>query len=69
MLISEKSTLTIGLVITLLSGSAWLTTVWASGEQNKEQIQEIKQFLYSKLERIEMRLERIEERLPRKPGN
>jgi len=62
--ISEKSTVTIGLLITLLAGSAWLTNVWANGIQNKEQIAEIKQFLFSKLERIEMRLERIEERLP-----
>jgi len=64
--LSEKSTVTISLVITLLAGSAWLTNVWANGIQNKESITEIKNFLFSKLERIEMRLERIEERLPKK---
>jgi exopolyphosphatase/pppGpp-phosphohydrolase len=64
--ISENSTVTISLVITLLAGCAWLTRVWATGVQNKENIKEIKDFLLSRLERIEMRLERIEERLPKR---
>ena len=64
--ISEKSSVTIGLLITLLAGSAWLTSVWANGVQNKEQIHEIKNYLFVKLDRIESRLERIEERLSNK---
>ena len=41
--ISEKTWVSLGLVITLLGGVVWLTTIWMQSEANARSIQKIEE--------------------------
>ena len=59
--ITEGTLIPISLLITLLLFSAWLTTVWAQGLKNSENIVEIKQTRKDDMEYIRQELRDIKE--------
>lgn len=64
--ISESTLVPISMLITLLLFSAWLTNVWADGQANKFNIQELKnqqkddvQYFRDQVEKMNEKLDRI----------
>ena len=69
MAISEKTAVSLGLVIVLAGGIVWLSTVFAQVRHNGEQISELKEHA-KVVESIDRRLSRIEGKLNIQPrGN
>lgn len=72
MTLSEKTPVTVGLVITAIGGVFWLSMVFAQGQENAKAIAEIKaeKAEYSKtVNDINQRLSRIEGAVGVKNGN
>jgi hypothetical protein len=64
-MISEKTAVSMGLVITLLGGVAFITSIYNQSIANASDIQELKSSISYKIDRIENKLDYIIERLPR----
>jgi hypothetical protein len=64
--ISEKTSITIGVLVIVVGGIFWLSSVASETFSNSENLKELKGFIYSELLRINNKLDYIMERLPQK---
>lgn len=65
-MLSERSGVTIGLLVIIIGGVAWLTNVAAVAQASSIQISELKGFIYNELRAIRQDLKEIRDRLPAK---
>ena len=66
-LITERSGVTIGLLVIIIGGVAWLTNVAAMSQATSIQLGELKGYIYNELRAIRQDLKEIRDRLPSKP--
>lgn len=64
--ISEKSWVSLSLVIVIIGGVFWLSTLYARANSNSENLKDLKSYVYRSLERIDAKLDYIIDRLPKK---
>lgn len=65
MKLSESTLIPLSLVITLLGGSAWITSLWAKTENNSIQIQTLTKKEESHYDKLSDKLDEVIERLAR----
>lgn len=67
-LITENTAIPISLLLVILGGAAWLTSIYFTGQANSAQIQELKSDQSQEFLRLNQSLEDIRERLSRIEG-
>lgn len=64
-LISEKSGVTIGLLVIIIGGVLWLSSINGLAQNTSSGLNELKGYIYNELRAIRQELKEIRDRLPR----
>lgn len=64
--IRESSKITIGILVFIVGGVFWLSTLYGMTIENSNDIRDLKEYIFKKLDNIEAKIEKIHDKLHHK---